>query len=509
MDPIDYDEPHPGEAEFDMGEGPAAQVGDMLEPIKPYIQHIIAAVVVLAIVWFAYDYFFASMIDVEITVKNTEGELLRNSSLEIFAQGSTEPLFSEKNKATYNVSLKEGSYKFEAKSDDYGVKKSGFEVSQDEKAHMIELEQDLDVEIIGFGETVPERMFVGGTTQLTVQLKNNSDKEKEVELVAEEGIEGMVSTQKITVSTGAMETVELELSIPSNTSVKDQKEGDKKEAVLRIKYTNEKESADFTMLPNPTKNISFKSLGLSASARENKDKDEGIITIKNSNKFAVNDLTLTLEITSASKNGREEVMKWLQFSKIADQENPRELKISSIDGSESVKNELQLVVPLTAKKELDIKGNIILNAPYFSEPIKETITIDVKEEAEFGLSLLISPRSPVEIGWDDTIGNYKDELVSLEVKNEGQIDLKNLVFSIENDADCSSDWLEFQENSIELLRVGRTEELKLTASAPLAVRGQENSKQCTIAYRYDDPLKVGEYIEKVEVSLLEVVPEAS
>jgi len=508
MDPIDYDEPHPGEAEFDMGEGPAAQVGDMLEPIKPYIQHIIAAVVVLAIVWFAYDYFFASMIDVEITVKNTEGELLRNSSLEIFAQGSTEPLFSEKNKATYNVSLKEGSYKFEAKSDDYGVKKSGFEVSQDEKAHMIELEQDLDVEIIGFGETVPERMFVGGTTQLTVQLKNNSDKEKEVELVAEEGIEGMVSTQKITVSTGAMETVELELSIPSNTSVKDQKEGDKKEAVLRIKYTNEKESADFTMLPNPTKNISFKSLGLSASARENKDKDEGIITIKNSNKFAVNDLTLTLEITSASKNGREEVMKWLQFSKIADQENPRELKISSIDGSESVKNELQLVVPLTAKKELDIKGNIILNAPYFSEPIKETLTIDVKEEAEFGLSLSVSPRSPVEIEWGEI--KYKEVLVTLEVKNEGQIDLKNLGFSIENFADCSPEWLEFlEENSIEQLEVGRTEELKLMASAPVAVRTNERSVQCNIKYWYTNPLKASERIDGLEVSFLEIVPEES
>ncbi len=509
MDPIDYDEPHPGEAEFDMGEGPAAQVGDMLDPIKPYIQHIVAAVIILAIVWFAYDYFFASLIEVKITLKNTEGELLRDSSLEIFAQGSAEPLFSEKNKATYIVSLKPGRYKFEAKSDDYGIEKSGFEVSQDEKAHMIELEQDLDVEIIEFEENVPDKMFVGGKTQLSVKLKNNSDKEREVELVAEKDIEGMVSTQKITISAGATETVEFELSIPSNTSVKDQKAGDKKEAVLRIKYTNEKESANFELFPNPAENISFNNLSLDASARENKDKDEGNITIKNSNKFAVENLTLTLEITSAPKNGHEEVLSWLQFSEIANEENSHEIEIANIIGSGSVRKELQLVVPLTAKKELDIKGNIILNAPYFPEPINKTLTISVKEEAEFGISLSLSQSSPIEIKWDDDIGLYENEdEILLEVKNDGQIDLKNLTFLVENDEECSLEWFEIKTNHIDQLPVGRTEELMLNISAPTAVRThQGGSVQCNIEYRYDDPVKTTEKITKLEEGFLKVVAE--
>jgi hypothetical protein len=510
MDPMDFDDPHPETEDLNFGgESSLAQVTGMLAPIKPYIQHIVAAVVILAIVWFAYDYFFASLIEVEITVKNTEGELLSKNSLELFARGSTQPFFSGKNGSTYTVSLKPGRYNFEAKSQGYDTEKGGFDVSQDEKTHVVVLEQGLGVEIIGFKESVPDRMFVGGIAQLSVQLKNNSGQDKEVELVAEKDIEGMVSAGKITVPAGASEIVELELSIPSNTTVNEEKTGDGKEAVLRVKYTNEKESVNFLLFPNPAENISLNTLDLMASARENDNKDEGDITVRNSNKFSVDSLTLKLEITSASKNDREEVLSWLQFSEIANEENPRHMEISSIGGGDSVKKELQLVVPLTAKKELDIKGNIILDAPYFSEPIKKTITIDVQAEAEFGLSLSVSPTSPLEIKWDDTLGKYEDLLISLEAENDGQIDLKNVVLSIENDADCSPDWLEFQENSIELLQVGKTEELKLTASAPIVVRGQESSKQCDIEYRYDDPVQLGEYIEKTEIAFLEVRPEES
>lgn len=508
MDPSDFDEPHPGRDIISSdSEGPGIQAAEIIAPIRPYAQHIIAAIVIIAIAWFAFDYFFASLVQADISVRNTEGEALNNNSIKLFAQGSSEPFFTGDGESVYTLSLRPGNYRYEVASAGYDTKKSSLEVSQEQKSQEITLEKELGVRISGFSEAFPKRVFLGGKAVVTVQLENSSDSDKEIELVGEKGIEGLVSAQGITVPANSTEAVEVTISIPAGTTVKDTRQGDEKQAVLRIKYTTEKETASFTLLPNPASGISVNGADLRASARESKNKDEDEITVRNSNRFPVDSLSLSVEITSAVKNDEEEVLKWLQFTEIANEENPQRIEITSIPAGGSVKKELQLVVPLTAKKELGIKGNIVLDSPYLSEPIKKTLTIDVQEEAEFEISLSLSPASPVEIGWDETLGRYEEKLVSLRVENKGQLDLKNLVFSIENDADCSTDWLDFQENSIELLRIGTQQEVKLRASAPLAVRGQESSRNCTIHYRYDDPVSQGTYFEDSLIGFVEVSPE--
>jgi len=491
------------------GESVVDQAMQALGPVRPFLPHIIAAIVIIAIGLFAFDYFVASVLNVTVTVEDTEGKLLNDSKLKIFVVGNSQPIFESQGNSTYAIQLKPGSYRYEADAPGYAIKKSSFEVSAEQTNATIRLEQDIDVEIVNFEQSFPKSLFVGGSKQFEVHLKNNSNSSETVELLAESDLEefDFVGLDTITISGNSTETVQIEIAVPASATVKDKKEGDEKSAVLRIKYTEEKGNADFVLYQNPSLEITLSDADFSAKARQNYNKDEDEISIKNNNDFPIEGLTLRVEITSATNNDPAQVLTWFQFTEIANQENPWYMEISSIPADTTIKKELQVVLPMTAKKEQDIKGNIILEAPFLSEPIKKTLTLDIKESAEFGLSLSLSPSSPIEIEWDSTLGKYEDKMLNLRVKNEGQLNLENIVFSIANSTVCSEDWLELIENSIDLLAAGETQELKLNASAPIAVRNQEISKYCNMRYRFDSPVVSGTYVEETEIGFAEIVPQ--
>lgn len=505
-----FDEPRYSgeEIEFEK-EGIEGQISGSIEPVKRFLPQIIAIVAIVAIAWFAYDYFIGSMVQVTLTVEDTEGKLLDNSSIKIFASGTNEPLFEGSGSSTYSVSLKSGTYRYEARAPGYAVKKSSFDINPESLGQEVKLAKDLDIEILNFEQDFPDKLYVGGTKQFSIQLKNNSSSAETIDLVAESDIEGyeLVGAENIDIPANSTQAVELEISIPVSTSVKDERDGDEKEAVLRIKYTNERGEADSVLYPNPALKIILSEADFSAKARENYNKDQDEITVKNNNYFPVEDLVLSIEITSATKNSPTEVFSWFSFTEIANQSNPQQIEISSIPKRSSVEKELQVILPMTAKKEPDIKGNVVLNAPFLSEPIKETLTLDVKEEAEHKIEVSLSPTSPIEIEWDDVLGTWEEKMIVLKAKNDGQLSLHNVVFSVANQVVCSNDWLVLVENSIDELSIGETAELKLNVSAALAVRGQESSKYCNMRYRYDDPVVSGTYVENTLTAFIEIAPQ--
>ncbi len=483
------------------------QAQNAIEPIKKFIPHIIGIIIVLAIAWFAYDFFIGSMVSATVTIQDTEGKLLEGSSLKIFATGSTEPLFKESGQSIYDVPLKAGNYRYEVTAPGYSVKKSSFEISAEDNTPTVQLSKDLELEVISFDQTFPNKLYAGGEARFDIQIKNSSNSSETAEIVAEDDIEGMITIGSITVPGNSTQSASVTITVPNNISIDDEKNGDEKKATVRVKYTNEKGSAEFTLYPNPAEKLSVNSASLKAKAKENENKDEATIKIKNDNYFEITDITLSIEITSATKNTPSEVEKWFQFTEIANQDNPQQITITSIPGREDVKKELQVVLPLTAKKEPDIKGNVVINAPYLSEPIKQTLTLDIREEAGYGIDISLSPRSPIDIEWDSTNGRYTDQIIDLKVKNEGQLTLRNLVFSIANNTICSIDWIILVENSIDTLNVGSTQALKVKASAPLAVRGQESSKYCNLRYRFDNPIVTGTYVEDTLTAFIEVAPQ--
>ncbi|MBN2067548.1 MAG: hypothetical protein JW744_03710 [Candidatus Diapherotrites archaeon] len=508
--PDKFDEPHYSDEEIDLGgEGFGSQVAEMLGPAKQYLPHIIVAVVAIVAGLLLYDYFIGSYGSVTITLRDTEGEYLDDTSLKLFAEGSAQPLFSESGSSTYTISLKPGRYRYEATSPGYAVKRSSVEIAKGETTSEIELEKDIEVEITGFGSVFPERLYAGQSIELEIRLENKRGETASVQIVPEQNLEDYASeTQAVQVPGSGTAAATLTVSVPASASIDDQTEGDLKKAAVRIKYTNERASSEFTLYPNPKEKITLSSPSFSVKAIGGKNKQSRDIRITNSNRFPIENLELSIEITSSTENSKEEAKEWFQFTEVADQPEPWKLDIESIGAGKSVEKELQVIVPLTAEDELGIKGNIVLDAGYFTQPKKEPLTLDITEKASYEIELSLSPRQPYSIEWDSAIGGYEEKIVSLNLKNSGQIELENIVVSVENDETCSTSWLVFLENSLDSLAIGQTRELKVRITAPLFQRGNESPIHCDLHYRYDNPLELGSYVEDTIIAFIEIEPEA-
>ncbi len=500
-----FDDPsYSGNVEFE-DESPIGQVTGIIAPFKKFLPHIIALVVIVVIAFLAYDFFIGSMLSVTLTIKDTEGKMLNENSIKLYVEGQDSPIFTDSDSSIYDIQLKPGTYRYIVAVDGYDTAKNSFTVSAEDKEPVIEVKKDLDIDIINFEQNFPEKLYAGSTNTFFITLKNNSDNIAEnVSLEAENDIEKWANTTIGTIQPNSTKEVEIEITVPQNAEVGDEDEGDQKNAVVRIKYTTNKSNADFILYPNPAVKMDLDEASFGAKAGE---KDQDTIGIENNNKFPIGDLTLTIEITSATKNSASEVKQWFQFTEVANQTNPQKIEITRIEARGDVEKELQVIIPTTAQKEDDIKGNIVLNAPYLSKPIKRTLTLDIKEGADYGLA--ISTRSPIDIEWDETIGNYEEKIIDIKVKNTGKIDLENIVLSVSNKVICDSDWLTLIDYQINTLPEGATEELKAKASSPIAVRGREESKHCNLHYRYDDPTMPGIYVEKDFTNFIEIVPKAN
>ncbi len=500
-----FDDPlYSGDVEFE-NESPIGQVTGAIGPLKKFLPAIIALIVIAVIAFLAYDFFIGSVLSATITIQNIEGKMLNENTIKLYAEGQEEPMFSDSDSSIYDMQLKPGTYRYVVTVNGYDTAKSSFTISSEDKEPIIKVKKDFDIDIINFEQNFPEKLYAGSKSTFSIKLKNNSDNIAEnVELVAEDDIEKWVTATVGTIQPNSTKDVEIEITVPQNAEINDEDEGDQKTAAVRVKYITKKSNADFILYPNPAAKMDLDEASFGAKAGE---KDQDTIGIENNNKFPIEDLTLTIEITSATNNSKNEIEQWFQFTEVANRPNPQEIEITRIEARGDVEKELQIIIPITAQKEDDIKGNIILNAPYLAEPIKRTLTLDVTEGADYGVSISVSPRSPIEIEWDETIGNYEEKIIDIKAKNTGKLDLENIVFSVANNVICDTEWLLLIENTIDSLQAGETETIKAKLSAPISMRGRESSKHCNIRYRYDNPTITGIYVEKDLIDFIEVVPE--
>ncbi len=509
MDGLDkFEEPSYSSAEIKIeGEGFGGGFGS----VKKFVPYIIAIVVLGAIALFAYDFFIGSVSNVSITIKDTEGTVLEDSSIKLFAAGSNEPFFTGSDASTYTVAMRPGSYRAEVKATGYAIKTVQIELGANENQKTIELEKDFDVKITGFEQAFPAKLFLGQATTVLVTVENKSDKSATVQLVLEDGLKELVEddeTGAVTIAGNSSATINIAINVKTTIKIKNEKDGDSKKAVVRVKYTKKQESRSFTLFPNPADKITLGSATFSVKAREGLNKQSKKIKVTNSNKFSIEDLNLSIEITSSTRNDEAQVLQWFQFTEIADEPKPQLISIQSIAAGSYVEKELQVIAPLSAKKEPGIKGNIVLSAGYLQQPKKSTLTLEIAEEASYGIALTLTPNQPYEIVWDDTQRKYEKKIVTLKVKNSGQIVLQNIVLSIENDDDCSTNWLSFLESTIDSLAVGQTKELKMEATAPIVQRGNETNMYCNVHYLFDNPVQLGEYVEDTLPAFIQIRPEA-
>ena len=476
-------------------------------PLKKNSKKIIAAAVVLIVAVFAYNYFIASVKEVTLAVSDTEGKALDNSSIKVFAEGSEEPIFSDSENSSYKLSLRIGKYRVEARAPEYSAAKESIDIGEKDNSIEITLVKNINVDIVDFEAVFPKQLIAGETRQVTVQLKNKSNSTLQPVLVPEGDLRGMMSNVSATIAPNATQTVTLAITVPDSIEIKDQKIGDAKTASLRVQYTKEKASAKFTLMPNPGKLIEINGVEFSVKAVEGYNKQAKEITVNNKNPFPLEGLTLSVEITDSEKNPAASVLRWFKFSEIADQPDPWKITIGRIEAKKSAKKELMVDIPLSAKKELDIKGNIVLGASYLPQEIKKTMTLDITQEAGYGITIALSPKPPYQIAWNSAIGKYEEKSITMSVKNSGQIPLSNFLFTIGNATSCSTDWLELLEYTVDSLEKGGTAAIRMKATAPLAQRGNESTMHCNLAYSYDDPIVLGSKVDGAQADFAQVAPE--
>ncbi len=455
-----------------------------LDLITDNLGKIIAVIVILAVAFFAYDYFIASVKDVSITVDNTEENGV-NSSIKIYASGATEPVHEESGKDSFNFQLRAGEYNLEVDAPNYKKQRISLSVDRESGADSkLELEKDIDVEIESF--SAPEQIIQGETLQAAISFKNTSSKTETISLVVDGGgIELESAPEQIVVPAKGTAQATITISVPDGFDAGTSGKNVKPE--MRILFLNEKEDFEIKVLPTPEIEIEGnKTQSFDADAGDLDTTEK--IKVDNKSNFDITDLILEIEITDTENNkfiGTEKIREWFQF---VPNESPDkwQIAIPVIEKSDDVEFTMYIKPPITAKEDIII-GNLVVSADYLPVPKKIAFQLEIGKSAEVELD--VNPKSSLydfEIGLDSTTGEYEvDRDQYIDVKNSGSVEIRNI--NIVVSPNCE-DWIGFTTgSSLSSLKKGESKKLYLTITVSSGTLvGTE--KECEISYFYDDPL---------------------
>ena len=403
------------------------------EKIRRNAKKIVAAIIVIAVLYLLYYYFIASLKKVEITIVGLDNASLDSARIEILSEDGKALFYKGKGLKHYTTTLREGRYMVIVKALDFVEKETMIDVMADEEnSFRIALEKDLKTKIKKV--YMPSRLYLGQNMNVRVILKNEGSFAEKAELKLEDGFSELLceDTGEITIRANSEEEVNIKCTVPNEFDIPRGKYSIKKNFKIRIKYTKKaiSKSVEVFLAPELKANpITFRVDPAS------KPKDRKKFKIYNKSKYAVEDLNVYFEITSAKENDPEEVATWIRFAKESG-EKESVAKVNYIPPREDMELIIEVVVPPTAKEET-IYGYAVIAADFLAEPIKVPLTIEVVREVEVKLELTLSS-SHVSFTSKD-IG--KDKLLYIKVYNRGDLEVTNIRIAIENQSECTSEWL--------------------------------------------------------------------
>ncbi|MFH1239625.1 MAG: hypothetical protein V1672_00225 [Candidatus Diapherotrites archaeon] len=447
-----------------------------IDAVKQYLPKIVIAIVVLAVAYFAYDYFIGSVTEVSFDIENTEGNKINSTILVYDSQNNEAYNSSSGNKAN----LRFGDYTYEVTANGYKQEMGDFTISANNKSVKIEIEKDMDIE---FGAV----SFAGGLSltsplQGTVELKNNDSETHAVELVFEgdfDEYDVIIFPSTASVPGNGNSIVNVTATPKEGTEIK-KSSGDSKKGTIRVKYLNSEKAiheVNFklykeTEIDTPSK--------VTLSVKYN-DSDNKNVKIENDNDFEIKNVKLELDILGSTINDTDDILSWISF--------PYGSEIDSIPAKGEHEFKIQIDTPLDAKKE-DIEAQIRVTSASTDETITIELSIKITDEAETALEVSISSSAQnIEIEWDIESEKFeKVEKYNLEIDNKGDVTISEIQISVKNNAECITSWLSILSPAVGTLTAGDDTEVPITISAPNAVYGKEaNSISCEFEISYDDP----------------------
>jgi len=443
---------------------------------------ILAIAVVVAIGWFVYDYFIGSYIDVEINIKDTEGGMIKDN--EIFIRdgtGSTE-IFSDDGLATYSEKIKRGEYRIKVEAPGYQEFDDKETFSDEKKEIIIELEKDMDIKLKTI--SMPPQVFANQEFFVSLSVENDDRKSAEVEFEFEADLEKyqckpvenkMIAPGKTT------SDFNFTCTVPADPDIGRSKTGKSKEGRVSVLFINESEDQEFLVFPKPDvdypNRVKFNNL---SPASESKAQE--IFEIENDSKFDLRFVDLKINITSAEKNGAEEVAEWIYFTNAESGDRSHKF-IDRIAEKMDYKEPIEVNLPITAKEET-IYGNIVVSAPFLESPVIIPLEIEIAESAEAKISLGY-PES-VTISFSD--GAPRDEQKIITVNNDSELAIEDVEIEVQNSVECSEFWLSFVgAHSFSRIGAKENKDVYVTFSTP-STASEGQYEDCILLVSYIDPV---------------------
>jgi len=195
-----YDSPSIGGEDIEFEEeGPLADAknilggaGDVAIPfLKKFWPLIILGIIVLAVLFFLYYFFIGSMAQVDVSVVDTEGDIIPGGFAEITDSGGN--IVGTVSNGSGKISMRIGdSYTADASAQSYKTKAGvSFSPTGSSGFWEIKLEKRMNVELQG---ELPGSFATGETKTIPVTIINNESSEQTIRLVVEDDLEGVVSS---------------------------------------------------------------------------------------------------------------------------------------------------------------------------------------------------------------------------------------------------------------------------------------------------------------------------
>ncbi|GEM_PF-6689567 len=479
-----FDSPFSASAQAPLGEPLADKIRFFLED---HGKQLLMLLVVLAVAWFAYDFFVGSIQSVTISVKNTENQPV-TGTVSVFETGQSNPVKSETTKSM-SVQLRNGSYLVRVESSGYESYEGTIVVSPSLVQFVAQLSQPFSTVIEQLD--IPSSVYVNQNVSAGVTLYNRGDRDETVELVFEDDLVGVsrFSEGSFVVPARSRVVQNFELLFPQSRTPEDETNGDALKGTIRIKRTQSGfKSASFQLLPSPDVAIRPDVLSKSNLVSGQSLQEIGRVSVKNNSRFPIPAFSVSVSLSD------ESMADWFSFSKI--QTHPLDPRSGALDEDEII----VYISPPALERTISIAGNSSIRVA--SDVFEKSIPLQLEiEKTDVALTVVLSSDEvTVSLQGDEYEVNLNEEV---RLQNKGDVPIANVEVSIETRVCSFGNWVNFTgANRVDSLATGATQSVKLRISAP-ATAEAGTTQNCRLKVVYENPL-TGETVLAKDFDLLVV-----
>lgn len=485
-----YDAPpdSPFENETPSQGSPLGGIGEL---VQQHGKKILAIIIIAILAFFVYDYFIGSQVKVTITANDTEGKLLSAIPGTLFESGSTSAMQHFTGELT--TGLRPGTYRVEWDADgteyalpdplEFTVEKPASGSAEQNEGTVFAKDFGVVITKFTFPTTIV-RGQQGAKGQLT--LKNNSTKAQNVELVFEGGLAPFKDDitfipSAFSIPGKGILDVAFTLDVSDTLPITNKTAGDKKSGSIRIKYTSEKDSIDFTQFNdfkfevNPTQTIA-----LTAKADELKTTR---FTLRNkSSNDSSEKINAEIVITQTDgTNSVSDILNWFSWS--------IDKPFKALAKSETISLELRFRAPITAAKDL-ILGKVRFFTSFWES--ESPFTINLSEAIIDIAGTLDNSKTKTYTLKKDTVNpaQYQFQTATLKLENKSGFPISTILYQVSPGCEdfislISPEFFPLR-NLPEKGKPNSTQSTQLKISAPsTTLPGTE--KSCEIQLTYEDP----------------------